>query len=189
VGHAGGGTLAYDHDAVRLTASSNVDVSPAELFTIASDLRNLPAWWIEHLSAEVRTPANRARDAVYEVRYRLPIGLVVSATCTVVAVRAPRSITYIWEGWGIRMAVGQSFAASRGGCRTTLVTDLAVNSRFRPLSGLLARVMSATMGEEMQRALATLAEIASARTIVRRAGTADRVEGRRRGSRARELTV
>jgi uncharacterized protein YndB with AHSA1/START domain len=172
---------------VRLTASSNVDVLPAELFAIASDLRNLPSWWIEHLSATVTSPAHRARDAVYEVRYRLPIGLVVSATCTVVAVRAPRSITYIWDGWGIRMAVGQSFVPARHGCRTTLVADVAVTSGLRPLSGLLARVMGATLGEEMQRALATLAEIAAARTIVNRAqprvasagGERDR---RRRGS-------
>jgi uncharacterized protein YndB with AHSA1/START domain len=170
---------------VRLTASSNVDVSPAELFTIASDLRNLPAWWIEHLSATVTTPAHRARDAVYEVRYRLPVGLVVSATCTVVAVRAPRSITYIWDGWGIRMAVGQSFAPSRSGCRTTLETDLAVSSRLRPLSGLLARVMGATLGEEMQRALATLGEIASARAIVAPEPAAERTaeRGERRARR------
>jgi uncharacterized protein YndB with AHSA1/START domain len=181
---------------VRLTASSNVDVSPAELFAIVGDLRNLPSWWIEHLSATITTPSHRARDAVYEVRYRLPIGLVVSATCTVVAVRAPRSITYIWEGWGMRMAVGQSFAASRGGCRTTLVADLAVNSRWRPVSGLLARIMGATLGEEMQRALATLAEIAAARTIVSRQTTtergADRAErrGRMRSTEAQgELTV
>jgi uncharacterized protein YndB with AHSA1/START domain len=166
---------------VRLTASSNVDVSPPELFTIASDLQNLPAWWIEHLSATVTTPATRARDAVYEVRYRLPIGLVVSATCTVVAVRAPRSITYIWDGWGIRMAVGQSFVPARSGCRTTLVADLAVNRRLRPVSGLLARVMGATLGEEMQRALATLAEIASARTIVGRTSASERGERERRG--------
>src|SRR5258708_34512850 len=102
-------------DAVRLTASSNVDVSPAELFTIASDLRNLPVWWIEHLSATVTSPAQRARDAVYEVRYRLPIGLVVSATCTAVAVRGPRAITYIWDGWGIRMAGGQRVAPALSG--------------------------------------------------------------------------
>jgi uncharacterized protein YndB with AHSA1/START domain len=164
-------------DAVRLTASSNVDVSPVELFTIASDLRNLPTWWIEHLSATVTTPSVRARDAVYEVRYRLPIGLVVSATCTVVALRAPRSITYLWEGWGIRMAVGQSFASARAGCKTTLVADLAVTSRLRPLSGLLARVMGATLGEELQRALATLAEIASARAIVGRPGAERRAAG------------
>ncbi len=170
---------------MRLTASSNVDVSPAELFTIASDLRNLPAWWIEHLSATVTTPAHRARDAVYEVRYRLPVGLVVSATCTVVAVRAPRSITYIWDGWGIRMAVGQSFVPARSGCRTTLVADLAVSSRLRPVSGLLARVMGATLGEEMQRALATLAEIASARAIVGRTPAGERTErGERRRGRA-----
>jgi uncharacterized protein YndB with AHSA1/START domain len=170
---------------VRLTASSNVDVSPAELFTIASDLRNLPSWWIEHLSATVTTPAHRARDAVYEVRYRLPIGLVVSATCTVVAVRAPRSLTYIWDGWGIRMAVGQSFVPARSGCRTTLVTDIAVTSRLRPLGGLVARVMAATLGEEMQRALATLAEIASARAIVARtpARSATAAERAERGER------
>jgi len=168
---------------VRLTASSNVDVSPADLFAIVADLRNLPAWWIEHLSATVTTPAHRARDAVYEVRYRLPIGLVVSATCTVVAVRAPRSITYIWEGWGIRMAVGQSFVASRNGCRTTLVADVAVNRRWRPISGALARIMSATLGEEMQKALATLAEIASARTIVTRSGSVERGERAERGER------
>jgi uncharacterized protein YndB with AHSA1/START domain len=171
-------------DAVRLTASSNVDVSPAELFTIASDLRNLPVWWIEHLSATVTSPAQRARDAVYEVRYRLPIGLVVSATCTVVAVRAPRSITYIWDGWGIRMAVGQQFVPARSGCRTTLVADIAASSRLRPLSGLLVRVMGATLGEELQRALATLAEIASAGAIVGRA-PAERGESRRgRGRQA-----
>ncbi len=176
---------------MRLTASSNVDVSPADLFAIVADLRNLPAWWIEHLSATVTTPAHRARDAVYEVRYRLPIGLVVSATCTVVAVRAPRSITYIWEGWGMRMAVGQSFVPSRSGCRTTLVADLAVNSRWRPVSGMLARIMAGTLGEEMQRALATLAEIAAARTIVvREAGAGgerggDRVERGERRTRGR----
>jgi uncharacterized protein YndB with AHSA1/START domain len=178
---------------VRLTASSNVDVSPAELFAIVADLRNLPAWWIEHLSATVVTPSHRARDAVYEVRYRLPIGLVVSATCTVVAVRAPRSITYIWEGRGMRMAVGQSFVPSRSGCRTTLVADVAVNSRFRPISGMLARIMAATLGEEMQRALATLAEIASARTIVGRETAVERAEPkgerRTRAHRAGELTV
>jgi uncharacterized protein YndB with AHSA1/START domain len=168
---------------VRLTASSNVDVSPAELFTIASDLRNLPVWWIEHLSATVSTPAHRARDAVYEVRYRLPIGLVVPATCTVVAVRAPRSITYLWDGWGIRMAVGQQFVASRSGCRTTLVADLASTSRLRPDSLLLVRVMGATLGEEMQRALATLAEIAGARAIVGRAPAEPR-RGRGRGRAA-----
>jgi uncharacterized protein YndB with AHSA1/START domain len=169
---------------VRLTASSNVDLAPTELFAIASDLRNLPAWWIEHLSATVTTPSHRARDAVYEVRDRLPVGLVVSATCTVVAVRAPRSLTYIWDGWGIRMAVGQQFVPSRGGCRTTLVVDLAVNSRLRPVSSLLARVMGATLGEEMQRALATLAEIASARAIVGR-DPAVRSESRRsRSARA-----
>ena len=155
---------------MRLTASSNVDVSAADLFAIVADLRNLPVWWIEHLSATVTTPSHRARDAVYEVRYRRPIGLVVSATCTVVAVRAPRSITYIWEGWGMRMAVGQSFVPSRGGCRTTLVADLAVSGRWRPLSGTLVRIMGASLGEEMQRALVTLAEIAEARTIVARAG-------------------
>jgi uncharacterized protein YndB with AHSA1/START domain len=172
---------------VRLTASSNVDVSPAELFAIVADLRNLPTWWIEHLSATVTTPSHRQRDAVYEVRYRLPIGLVVSATCTVVAVRAPRSITYIWEGWGMRMAIGQGFVPSRNGCRTTLVADLAVNSRFRPVSGLLARIMAATLGEEMQRALATLAEIASARTIVaRETAGAVREEKPERRSRVRE---
>lgn len=178
---------------MRLTASSNVDVSPAELFAIVADLRNLPAWWIEHLSATVVTPSHRARDAVYEVRYRLPIGLVVSATCTVVAVRAPRSITYIWEGRGMRMAVGQSFVPSRSGCRTTLVADVAVNSRFRPISGMLARIMAATLGEEMQRALATLAEIASARTIVGRETAVERAEPkgerRTRAHRAGELTV
>jgi len=174
---------------VRLTASSNVDVSPEELFTIAADLRNLPVWWIEHLSATVTTPAHRARDAAYEVRYRLPIGLVVSATCTVVAVRAPRSITYIWDGRGIRMAVGQSFLPARNGCRTTLVADLAVSSWLRPLSGVIARVMGATLGEEMQRALATLAEVAAARAIVGRTPAAERAErperGERRGGRGR----
>ena len=175
---------------MRLTASSNVDVSAPDLYSIVADLRNLPTWWIEHLSASVRTPSHRARDAVYEVRYRMPIGLVVSATCTVVAVRAPRSITYIWEGWGMRMAVGQSFVPSRAGCRTTLVADLAVNHRFRPVSGLLARVMGASLGEEMQRALATLAEIASARTIVGREGATERPERPERRVRARgELTV
>jgi uncharacterized protein YndB with AHSA1/START domain len=176
---------------MRLTASSNVDVSPADLFAIVADLRNLPAWWIEHLSATVTTPSHRARDAVYEVRYRLPIGLVVSATCTVVAVRAPRSITYIWEGWGIRMAVGQSFVPSRAGCRTTLVADVAVNHRFRPVTGMLARIMGATLGEEMQRALATLAEIAAARTIVSRQSAergAERGGERRRRMRPAEAT-
>jgi hypothetical protein len=39
--------------------------------------------------------------------------------------------------------------------------------------------MGATLGEEMQRALATLAEIASARAIVARAPAAER--GERRG--------
>jgi uncharacterized protein YndB with AHSA1/START domain len=175
---------------VRLTASSNVDVSASDLYSIVADLRNLPTWWIEHLSATVRTPSHRARDAVYEVRYRMPVGLVVSATCTVVAVRAPRSITYIWEGWGMRMAVGQSFVPSRAGCRTTLVADLAVNHRFRPVSGMLARVMGASLGEEMQRALATLAEIASARTIVGRESATERPERPERRVRARgELTV
>jgi len=159
---------------VRLTASSNVDVSATELFTIASDLRNLPVWWIEHLSATVTSPAHRARDAVYEVRYRLPIGLVVTATCTVVAVRAPRSVTYIWDAWGMRMAVGQQFVPARSGCRTTLVADLAATSRLRPISVLLVRIMGATLGEEMQRALATLAEVAAARAIVGRAPTARR---------------
>jgi uncharacterized protein YndB with AHSA1/START domain len=171
---------------VRLTASSNVDVSPADLFAIVADLRNLPAWWIEHLSATITSPAHRARDAVYEVRYRVPIGLVVSATCTVVAVRAPRSITYVWEGWGVRMAIGQSFVPARAGCRTTLVADVAVNSRWRPVSGVLARVMGATLGEEMQRALATLAEIASARTIVGREAVAERGERAERRPRVRE---
>ena len=162
---------------MRLTASSNVDVSPADLFAIVADLRNLPSWWIEHLSATITTPSHRARDAVYEVRYRLPIGLVVSATCTVVAVRAPRSITYIWDGWGIRMAVGQQFVPARSGCRTTLVADIAASSRLRPLSGLLVRVMGATLGEELQRALATLAEVASARAIVGRPGAERRAAG------------
>lgn len=170
---------------MRLTASSNVDVSVPDLFAIVADLRNLPAWWIEYLSAEITAPSHRARDSVYEVRYRLPIGLVVSATCTVVAVRAPRSITYIWEGWGMRMAVGQSFVPSRGGCRTTLVADVAVNSRWRPVSGMLARIMAATLGEEMQKALATLAEIAAARTIVSR----EEVPERRRGGRARQAAA
>ena len=51
------------------------------------------------------------------------------------------------------------------------------------MSGLLARVMGATLGEEMQRALATLAEIASARAIVGRE-PAERGEARRRGRAA-----
>lgn len=172
---------------MRLTASTNVpDVSSADLFAVVADLRNLPVWWIEHLSATVRTPSHRARDAVYEVRYRLPVGLVVSATCTVVAVRAPRSITYIWEGWGIRMAVGQSFLPTRTGCRTTLVADVAASRGWWPMSRMLARVMGASLGEEMQRALATLAEIASARTIVERASGGEKAERpERRAARGR----
>ena len=82
----------------------------------------------------------------------------------------------------MRRAGGQRFGPGRAGCRTTLGADLAVNSRWRPVAGMLARIMGTTLGEEMQRALATLAEIAAARTIVGR-GAAERPDPAERAGR------
>ena len=154
---------------MRLESTAVVPVAPPDLYAVAADLRNLPAWWIEHLSAEVETPAARARDSVYRVRYRLPGGLVIGAMCTVVAARPCRSLTYVWTGGGMRMAVGQSFAEHRSGCRTTLCADIAVDRILTPVAPLLTRLMGHSLSGEIERALETLGELAGARSVVRRA--------------------
>lgn len=153
---------------MRVHASADLAVAPADLYTLAADLSNLPAWWIEHLSAEVVTPATRARDAVYRVRYRLPGGVVISASCTVVAARFGRSLTYVWEGGGMRTAVGQTFAPGPEGCHTQLVADLSVAPWLAPLGPLVTRVMARALGEQLDRALLTLGELAAAKTVLRR---------------------
>ena len=156
---------------MRLEATATVPVAPEDLYAVAADLRNLPAWWIEHLSAEVVTPAARLRDIVYSVRYRLVGALGVTATLTVVAARPARSLTYMWEGGGMRLAVGQDFAAYRDGTRTRLVADLAVGPAFLPISPLMVRLMQRRLRDELDRALATLGELAVARTAMRRSAT------------------
>jgi uncharacterized protein YndB with AHSA1/START domain len=170
---------------LRLEATADLPVSPADLYAVAADLRNLPAWWIEHLSAEIETAASRPRDAIYRVRYRLPGGLVISARCTMVAARTPRSLTYMWTGGGMRLAVGQSFVARRDGCRTTLVTDLAVVSFLRVGGPLLTRLMRRSLHGELDRALMTLGELAGARSVVRRTAVDRRGADPRGGSRRR----
>jgi hypothetical protein len=153
---------------VRLETRADLPVAAADLYAVAADLRNLPAWWIEHLSAEIETPAVKARDAVYRVRYRLPGGLVISAVCTMVAVRPGTSLTYLWTGGGMRLAVGQSFTPYRERTRTRLAVDLAVGNLMTPVSPLVTRLMRRSLRGELDRALATLGELASARTVVRR---------------------
>jgi hypothetical protein len=154
---------------VRVEASAVAGVRPADLFAVAADLRNLPAWWIEHLSAEVEVPAPRLRDSVYRVRYRLPGGLVISALCTVVAARAGRSFTYVWEGAGMRMAVGQSFTAHGDGARTRLIAELGTDRRLTPVGSVVTRLIGRGLVAELERALVTLTELAAARAVVRRA--------------------
>jgi Polyketide cyclase / dehydrase and lipid transport len=154
---------------VRVEATADADLRPADLFAVAADLRNLPAWWIEHLSAEVEAPGRRLRDSRYRVRYRLPGGLVVSAVCTVVAARAGRSLTYVWEGAGMRMAVGQSFGAHADGARTRLIADVATDRRLTPVGSVVTRLVGRGLEAELERALATLGELAAARAVVRRA--------------------
>ena len=166
-----------------MEASADTGVRPADLFAVAADLRNLPAWWIEHLSAEVEVPAVRLRDSVHRVRYRLPGGFVVSALCTVVAARGGRSLTYVWEGGGIRMAVGQSFVAHGEGARTRLIVDLNTDGRVNPVGSVVVRLMGRGLDSELERALATLAELAAARAVVRRAPLQGGAERRAPGSR------
>jgi uncharacterized protein YndB with AHSA1/START domain len=153
---------------VRVEATAEIDVRPVELFALAADLRNLPAWWIEHLSAEVEVPGRRLRDSVYRVRYRLPGGLVISAQCTMVAARAGRSLTYVWEGGGMRMAVGQSFAPQGEGTRTRIIADLLSEHRLAPVGTLVTRLVGRGLQAELERALVTLGELAAARAVVRR---------------------
>lgn len=156
---------------MRLETSSVVDdVGPDAVYAVAADLRNLPAWWIEHLSAEVMTPAARLRDTVYSVRYRLPWGLVISATCTVVAARVNRSLTYAWVGGGMRMAVGQEFEPLDQGTQMRLVADLRVGRPLAPFAPILLRLMGRELRGEIDRALDTLAELAAARAVMRRGG-------------------
>jgi hypothetical protein len=168
---------------VRVEASADAGVRPADLFAVAADLRNLPAWWIEHLSAEVEVPAARLRDSVYRVRYRLPGGLVISALCTVVAARGGRSLTYVWEGGGMRMAVGQSFVARGEGARTRLIADLNTDRWLTPVGSVLTRLIGRGLDAELERALATLAELAAARAVVRRSPLGGGAERRAPGSR------
>jgi hypothetical protein len=144
-------------------------VSPGDLYAVAADLRNLPAWWIEHLSAEICTPAARLRDAVYEVQYRLWAGFAITATCTVVAARPGRSLTYIWEGGGLRLAVGQAFEPAGDGCDLSLEADLNVNSLLTPVRWIVQRLMRHRLRDELERAVTTLGELAAARSVVRRA--------------------
>lgn len=153
---------------MRVSAAADVPVDPADLYALVADLRNLPAWWIEHLSAEVAVPARRDRDAVYRVRYRLPGGMVIAAWCTVVAARPHRSLTYVWEGGGMRTAVGHTFTRVGDVCRTHLVADLWVGPWLRPVRPLVTRVMARTLEEQLQRALVTLGELAEAKTVLRR---------------------
>lgn len=154
---------------MRVEATADAGLRPADLFAVAADLRNLPAWWIEHLSAEVEVPAVRLRDSVYRVRYRLPGGLVISALCTVVAARAGRSLTYVWEGGGMRMAVGHSFEPHGDGTRTRLIAELNTDRLLTPVGSVVTRLIGRGLDAELERALATLAELAAARVVVRRA--------------------
>jgi polyketide cyclase/dehydrase/lipid transport protein len=156
-------------DAVRLEARAWVEVAPADLYAVAADLRNLPAWWIEHLSAEITTPAARLRDSVYEVRYRMWGAYVITGTCTVVAARPGRSLTYTWEGGGFRLAVGQEFEADEGGCDMRLEVDLHVGRVLEPFSWIVLRLMRRRLSDELGRALETLGELAAARSVMRRA--------------------
>ena len=168
---------------MRVEASADTGVRPADLFAVAADLRNLPAWWIEHLSAEVEVPAVRLRDSVYRVRYRLPGGFVISAHCTVVAARAGRSLTYVWEGGGMRMAIGQSFVAHGEGARTRLIVDLNTDRRVNPVGSVVVRLMGRGLDSELERALVMLAELAAARAVVRRAPLPGGPERRAPGGR------
>ncbi|HEY2705256.1 MAG TPA: SRPBCC family protein [Candidatus Dormibacteraeota bacterium] len=168
---------------MRVEASADAGVRPADLFGVAADLRNLPAWWIEHLSAEVEVPAPRLRDSVYRVRYRLPGGLVISALCTVVAARAGRSLTYVWEGGGMRMAVGQSFTVHGEGTRTRLIADLATDRLLTPVGSVVTRLIGRGLVAELDRALANLTELAAARAVVRRAPLGGGTERRAPGGR------
>jgi hypothetical protein len=168
---------------MRVEASADTGVRPTDLFAVAADLRNLPAWWIEHLSAEVEVPAVRLRDSVYRVRYRLPGGFVISALCTVVAARAGRSLTYVWEGGGMRMAVGQSFVAHGEGARTRLIVDLNADRRVNPLGSAVVRLMGRGLESELERALVMLTELAAARAVVRRAPLQGGAERRAPGGR------
>lgn len=154
---------------MRLAARTRVDLSPADLYAVAADLRNLPAWWIEHLSAEICTPAARLRDAVYEVRYRLWAGYAITGTCTVVAARAGRSLTYTWEGGGMRLAVGHAFEPEGDGCATRLEVDLDVGRALEPIRWIVLGLMRRRLSSELDRALVTLGELAAARTVMRRA--------------------
>lgn len=153
---------------MRLEVTADADVAPAELYAIAADLRNLPSWWIEHLSVEIAEPATRARDALYRVRYRLPGGVVISATCTVIATRAATSLTYAWVGGGLHVAVGQTFTTTPKGCRTMLIADVRVSRRLQLLGPGFVWYLRRSLEDELRRAVATLADSASARTIMRR---------------------
>jgi carbon monoxide dehydrogenase subunit G len=156
---------------MRLETSALVSgVRPEAVYAVAADLRNLPAWWIEHLAAEVLTPAARLRDTVYSVRYRLPWGLVISATCTVVAAHANRSLTYAWAGGGMRMAVGQQFEPLDDGTRLRLVADLRAGRPLAPFGPLLVRLMGREMDGQIDSAVGNLAELAAARAVMRRGG-------------------
>lgn len=160
---------AYPRRAVRVSARSRYDVAPADVYAVAADLRNLPAWWIEHLSADISSPAPRLRDTVYEVRYRLWSGYTIRATCTVVAARPARSLTYTWEGGGFRLAVGQSFAPSGAGCAVTLEADLDVSRALMPMRWAVQQLMRRRLSGELERSLVTLGELAAARSVMRRA--------------------
>jgi hypothetical protein len=158
-------------DAVRLATSAAVDeVPPGDVFAVAADLRNLPAWWIEHLHAEVVVPATRLRDTVYAVRYRMPWGFVISATCTVVAARGNRSLTYVWVGGGMRLAVGQQFEATPTGTAMRMAVDFHVGRVLSPMAPVIVRLMRRELRGEMDRALETLGELAAARSVMRRSG-------------------
>lgn len=160
-------------------------VSCADLYSTAADLRNLPAWWIEHLSAEVVSPAPRLRDTVYSVRYRLWAGYTITATCTVVAARPGRSLTYTWEGGGMRLAVAQLFEPDGdGGTDTRLIADLHVGRAFEPVKGVVLRLMRRRLADELHRALATLEELAAARSVLRRNSLARRPRGTSAPARA-----
>lgn len=166
---------------MRLEANATVPVAPEELYAVAADLRNLPAWWIEHLSAEIMTPAVRLRDAIYSVRYRLVGAIGVTATLTVVAARPGRALTYVWEGGGMRLAVGQDFEPAADGTHTRLVADLHVGRLLTPITPLVVRVMRRRLVDELDRALATLGELAVARTAMRR-GNPRKPQPRRDGN-------
>ncbi|WP_062348042.1 SRPBCC family protein [Herbidospora yilanensis] len=125
------------HAPVRNTSSIEIDVPPAEVWALLSDLRGWRRWWPEHRVLELGeiTPGERYRWRLGGVRIRSRFAVVTEG----------RELTWSGVALGVYKAVDRNVVEPLPGGRTRLTIS---ESLAGPLAGLLYPAAKLRAGHE-----------------------------------------